>query len=196
MHRLNRPVLRPWFFFVLFLLAASVACAEPYNYSAAGLVFPDTIAGMKKGKVTAFENPDLGVGIGYNTPGASMTIFIYTLGLKSVPADVSSPVFRVQFDQALGDIFQAGKMGVIDNVKRLPGSDVVTMPGKPGRRALSALFTFRIKDREMNSKLYLTQCKNNWVKLRYSYDEGMKEKGEELFNTFLVELSAILERCG
>ncbi len=52
-----------------------------------------------------------------------------------------------------------------------------------------------MQGRDMSSKLYLTQYTNNWVKLRYSYEEGMKNKGEEIFQKFLAELSAILEKA-
>jgi V8-like Glu-specific endopeptidase len=157
-------------------------------------ILPDNMAGMKKGKVTVFDRPELGTGIGYNVPGASMTIFVYNLGMKEIPADTSSAVFKGQFDQAVGDIYQAGKMGVMENVKRMPGSEMTIMPGKSGRKALTASFTFRMQGRDMNSKLYLTQYKNNWVKLRYSYDAAMQNKGEEMFQSFLAELSAILDK--
>ncbi len=126
---LKRFVLCIWVISLVFLLAASMAAAETYRHPATGLVFPDTIAGMNKGKVTVFEQPELGVGIGYNLPGVSMTIFIYNLGFKAVPADVSSPVFKAQFDQAVGDIYQAGKMGVIENITRLPGNETCDNAG-------------------------------------------------------------------
>ena len=192
----KRFVLCIWVISLVFFLAPSLGAAETYRHPATGLVFPDTIAGMNKGKVTIFEQPELGVGIGYNLPGVSMTIFIYNLGVKAIPADVSSPVFKAQFDQAVGDIYQAGKMGVIENITRLPGNELVTMPGTSGRKALASSFTFRMQGRDMSSMLYLTQYTNNWVKLRYSYEEGMKNKGEEIFQKFLAELSAILEKGG
>lgn len=194
MQRVGRSFFYLSVFSLLFFLAASIAAAEPYKNPATGLVFPETMAGMAKSKVTVFDSPELGVGVGYNAPGASMMVFIYNLGMKEIPADVSSPVFKGHLDQAIGDIYQAEKMGAIQNVRRLPGSDVTTMPGKPGRKALIAAFTFRMQGKDMNSKLYLTQYKNNWVKLRYSYDAAMGDKGEEVFQKFLAELSAILDK--
>ncbi len=194
MQRFGRSVFCLSFFSLVFFLAASITAAETYKNPATGLVFPDAMAGMSKSKVTVFDSPELGVGVAYNAPGASMMVFIYNLGMKEIPTDVSSPVFKEHLDRAIGDIYQAEKMGAIQNVKRLPGGEVTTMPGKPGRKALVALFTFRMQGRDMNSKLYLTQYKNNWVKLRYSYDAEMGNKGEEMFQTFLAELSAILDK--
>lgn len=194
MHRLSRFAVCVGLFSLFLLLAASMTGAEPYKNPATGLVFPDTMAGMAKGRVTVFDKPELGAGVGYNAPGAAMTVFIYNLGMKEIPADTSSPVFKGQFDQAAGDIVQAGKTGVIENVKRLPGPEAVKMPGKTGRKALSASFTFSMQGRDMSSKLYLTQYRNNWIKLRYSCEAGMQNKGEELFQGFLKELSAMLEK--
>lgn len=194
MRRLGRSVFYFSMFSLVFLLAASIVAAEPYKNPATGLVFPDTMAGMTKSKVTVFDAPELGVGVGYNMPGASMTVFIYNPGMKEISADVSSPAFKGQFDQAVRDIFQAGKMDVMQNIKELPGNGVTTMPGRSGRKALSASFSFRMQGKDMNSKLYLSQYKNNWVKLRYSYDAAMGNKGEEIFQNFLTDLSAILDK--
>lgn len=195
MQRFYRSALYLSIIILFFLVAALPAAAEPYKNPATGLVFPDAMAGMAKGKVTVFDAAELGVGIGYNLPGASITVFLYNLGMKEIPADVTSPDFKRQFEQAVGDIFQAGKMGVLQNISRLPGNEIVTVPGGSGRKALSASFTFRMQERDVNSKLYLTQYRNNWVKLRFTYDAAMQNTGEEIFQRFLSELSAVLEKA-
>ncbi len=194
MHRFRQGTFFVSMILLILFASISLASAEAYRNPATGLVFPDSMAGLKKMRVTVYENQALGVGIGYGLPGTTMSVFIYDLGVKSIPADVNSPVFKGQFDQAIGDIFQAEKMGVIQNLKRISSDPAAVMPGPSGRKALSASFTFLLQGGEMNSKLFLTQYKNNWVKLRYSYDRNTQNKGEEIFNQFLKELADIMEK--
>ena len=195
MHRFRQCTFFVIMIALVLFASLSSASAETYRNPATGLLFPDSMAGMKKVKVTVFESPQLGVGIGYNLPGVSMTVFIYDLGMKSIPADINSPLFKGQFDQAIADIFQAERMGVLENVKRLPGDPATMMPGPSGRKALSASFTFGLQGQEKNSKLFLTQYKNNWVKLRYTYDRNVQNRGEEIFNQFLKELADTMEKA-
>lgn len=182
---------------VILLTAASSAFAEPYQHPATSLVFPDRLAGLDKVRVTDYEKdyPGLGLSVGYNAPGRTLTIYLYNMGMNSVPDDVTSPVLRQQFEQAANDIARVAEMGEYQNLRRLNEDEIVSISSNTGRKALSASFSFFQKNagKDRLSKLYLMGYKNHFLKIPYTYDKDMQSEGEETFRKFLNELAKMLD---
>ena len=100
-------------FGLLFLLLACItlsaeAQTNSYRHPATGLVFPETLVEMPMVSLTDHEkdNPGLGVSIGYNAPGITVTVYLYTLGLRSISGDPASPILKEHFNQVIQDIYK------------------------------------------------------------------------------------------
>ncbi len=118
------------------------ALAQPYRHPATDLVFPEQLAGLERGDVTDYEtkSPGLGVSVGYNVPGITVTIYLYTMGMKAVPDDLTSQPLKRHFAGVVSDVFRAGESGAYANVKKTAEAVRVKllraldeMTGKPSR---------------------------------------------------------------
>ena len=112
-------------FGLLFLLLACItlsaeAQTNSYRHPATGLVFPETLVEMPMVSLTDHEknNPGLGVSIGYNAPGITATVYLYTLGLRSISGDLASPILKEHFNQVIQDIYKVEKLGYYKFVKK------------------------------------------------------------------------------
>jgi hypothetical protein len=177
------------------LSVVDVSRTEPYQHPETGIIFPDQLAGMDKGKITNYEkeHPGLGVSIGYYAPGITFTIYLYDMGMKTVPSDLESPVFRKHFEQVAGDVIRAGESGLYSNVVKLSEETIFLRPSQEGRRALSASFTFTLNGRDRISYLYLMAHKNYFLKVRFTYEKSIQTAAESTLKQFLQDLSDMIE---
>lgn len=93
----------------LFVAAANPVVAQRSDRQTIryhGMEFPPEFAEGQRFSTRDYEasNPGLGFSAGYRHRNAVSTLYIYDLGLKSVPDDISSPVVSRQFAQARSDI--------------------------------------------------------------------------------------------
>jgi hypothetical protein len=178
------------------LLFASGASAAPYQHPATGLVFPDRLASMQKDKVTDYEkdNPGLGVGIGYNSPGITLTIYVYNYGIKSLPGSPDDPAIRQHFAQVVGDVMTMGLRGRYIDLVKSQETEVVLGSSPTGPKALSASFSYVQNNVERLSKLYLTSYKNHFVKVRYTYNKGVHVRAENTLRQLLEELAVMFQK--
>jgi hypothetical protein len=173
---------------------AGAARAETFRDGATGLLFTDRLAGLSMVGVTDYEKerPGLGVGVGYNGPGITLTIYLYTLGMKSIPESPDSEVFRKHFDQCMGDIITAGQRGLYADVKKLSEDRFSLGSGQAERTGLCGAFSFMQQGTARLSKVYLFVYKNNFLKIRYSYNRDVETRGEATLDRVMKELGAML----
>ena len=128
-----------WFLlFILFLCARPDLLANPYRHAGTGLVFPEKLATLEKGEVTDYEreHPGLGVSIGYNAPGITVTVCLYTMGLKTVPNDIKSGVMKIHFEQVMGDVKRIEEYGIYARVKKTSEGEITIGDSKKVIKAL------------------------------------------------------------
>jgi hypothetical protein len=129
---------------IILLLACITLSAEAqtnsYRHLATGLVFPETLAEMPMVSLTDHEkdNPGLGVSIGYNAPGITVTLYLYTLGLRSISGDPASPILKEHFNQVIQDIYKVEELGYYKNVKKLSQGAAFLKQDNRGPKALFA----------------------------------------------------------
>jgi hypothetical protein len=169
--------------------------AVAYQHPATGMVFTDQLAGMTKVQVTDFEKkqPGLGTSIGYNGVGVTATIYIYTAGLKSVPATLDAPLVRSHFNQVVGDVIKAGEMGYYDDVKVISENVVFLRPDQAGAKALRASFSYAQNSVDRLSNLYLLAYKNHFLKIRFTYNKSEQSQAENTLKLLLEEISKSME---
>ncbi len=184
------------FFTVLFLLFLPFqAFAEPYRHEATGLVFPDRLAGMEKWRVTDFEKeqPGLGVSIGYTGPGITLTLYVYNLGLKSIPSDPKDKILTDQFAAGVQDIYRAGEAGAYTNLTRLYEKEISLTPAENSPKALLAEFSLLKRAKEGRSILILMGYKDHFVKIRYTYDKTLERMAGMVLQKLLEDLAAMMQ---
>lgn len=188
-------------FGLLFLLLACItlsaeAQTNSYRHLATGLVFPETLAEMPMVSLTDHEkdNPGLGVSIGYNAPGITVTLYLYTLGLRSISGDPASPILKEHFNQVIQDIYKVEELGYYNNVKKLSQGAAFLKQDNRGPKALFASLSYVQSGTDRLSKLYLLGHKNHFVKIRFTYDKAGQKHSEETLKQFLNEIGAMIQR--
>jgi hypothetical protein len=180
---------------MIFFVGAGASYPEPYSHPGTGMVFPDHLAGIDKGRITDHEkeHPGLGISIGYNGPRITATIYLYTMGMASVPENIDSPAFVAHFGQTAEDVFQAGRQGLWNNVKKTSEDILFIGPPETDRKALCDAFSYSRNNDDLLSKLCLFSYRNHFVKIRFTYGKDIKIKAEETFGKFVETLANEME---
>lgn len=179
------------------LIFIKAGFAEPYLHAPTGIVFPDQIATLKKQdsfKDFEKDRPGLGVSVGYNGPGITVTIYAYTMGLNEIPPDLDSNIFKAVYLHARREIEMAGELGSYSNVKQLRDDQTAWDSQENGVRSLHASYSLTQNGVDRLSHLYLTEHKNHFLKIRFTYDLDNQEKNERVQKDFLKTFSEILSK--
>lgn len=186
----------PVFALVLGLLAALPAAnAAPYEHAATGIIFPDRLGTLPKhSQISDYEatTPGLGISVAYNGPGITVTIYLYTLGLDTVPADLDSPLLNKHFKDSARDVQRAGELGYYEKVRSLPEGRSTWSSRPDATRSLHARFSYTQRGVERLSHLHLLGFKNHFLKIRYTHDEAVTPNAEAVLTKLLEELDTIL----
>lgn len=110
-----------------------------------------------------------------------------------MPENIDSPVFIAHFKQTVNDVFQAGRQGLWNDVKKTSEDILFTRPSQAGRKALCASFSYTSNNVDLLSKLCLFTYKNHFVKIRFTYRKDIKIKAEETFGRLLEALTDGME---
>lgn len=156
------------------------AFAADYRHPATGLVFPETLAGMARISVHDYEpdTPGLGISVGYQAPGTAATIYLYTMGREAIPDGTDAPEVQEHFRQVIGDIVAHGQASGHERLRKT--AERVAAYGRPGaqRMALAADFRYSLQGETRRSKVDLLGWQNHFLKVRYTYDAGVREEAE------------------
>jgi hypothetical protein len=162
------------------LLAAAVALAqEPTKIY--GLPIPERVGGLIHGQPVDYEtkSPGLGYSLRFSgPPGWIVDVYIYDLGLKTIPDDLESGIVKSQLATAKGDIVELGRRGTYADVTELDGFAIAD-GGKTG--FLCSTFSYlrgERKEMDVTSYLCLTSWSNKFVKMRMTAAKGLLSRTE------------------
>jgi hypothetical protein len=181
------------------LLVAQGAWAEPFRHESTGIVFPDHIATLEKAaRVRNYEaeSPGLGISVGYDGPGITATVYIYTLGMEAIPDDLESAIMKDHFQQVAADIERAGEMGLYSGVKKLSEGKTAWEATASSVKSLHASYRYAQRGDECRSHLDLLGFRHHFLKIRYTYDREVGPAAETIRANFLSEFSRILGGIG
>jgi hypothetical protein len=171
MHRVSAGILTV----IAVLVSAATVSAQEKLKSVYGLSIPDRVGSLVYARTVDFESktPGLGYALRFGgQPGWLVDVYLYDLGLKTIPADAESEVIRSQLAQARGDVFELGKRGTYADVAD-KGDFTVPASGKP--RFICSSFGYRRGERvdiEVESYLCLSSWKDKFVKVRMTAPKG------------------------
>ena len=168
--------------------------AGPYFHEGTGILLPEQIAGMPiiDERFVDYEkdSPGLGISVLYQSDSAIATVYLYTMGLKSIPNDLQSPVLRSQFEQAAGDIMRFRK-----GANKILEDNYAWGDFKEDAKSLHGYFSFIADGVDYRSHLHLMGFSNHFLKVRFTYAAEAQETGEELHNKFMRELRVVLDEA-
>ena len=171
MHRVSAGILTV----IAVLVSAATVSAQEKLKSVYGLSIPDRVGSLVYARTVDFESktPGLGYALRFGgQPGWLVDVYLYDLGLKTIPADAESEVIRSQLAQARGDVFELGKRGTYADVTD-KGDFTVPASGKP--RFICSSFGYRRGERvdiDVESYLCLSSWKDKFVKVRMTAPKG------------------------
>lgn len=146
-----------------------------------GLTIPDQVGGLVHGQPVDYEskNPGLGYSLRFSgRPGWIVDVYLYDLGLKSIPDDAGSDVVRKQLAMAKGDVFELGRRGLYADV-----TDQGDFNLADGGQVSSVCTAFSYlrgerKDINVDSFLCVKPWNNKFVKIRMTAPKGMMSKDD------------------
>jgi hypothetical protein len=171
---------------------SAAAVAQERSKTVFGLSIPERVGSLTYRQSVDFESktPGLGYALRFSGPsGWLVDVYLYDLGLKTIPADVDSGVVRDQLRQARGDVYELGKRGTYANLADT-GDFKIPESGTPRFNCLS--FSYQRGDRvdvAADSFLCLTSWRDKFVKLRMTGPKGTIARSDvTAFATAWMEL--------
>lgn len=161
------------------------------HVSAAAPEFPKEIAGLTLEKVTDFEKSDPGGGTGwsYRSPSAKADIYLYTLGIPSVPSDLDAPLLSEHMLSLIESLYIVEQRGYYSQVQTVLKGEKTAIGQIP---VWHAELTYTEEGIPRVSHIYLGAIKGEFFKIRYTYLASGKENEEKRLNEFLQGLGKVL----
>ena len=164
------------------IFANTETVLNKYIHPVTGIVFEDRIGELKKIDVDVYDDPRLGIAARYSAIGIASTIYVYTLGVESISSEPFSYEILDQFYQTENDVMNIHKDANISI------SEVVEL-GDKNKLVLHEKFEFIEDNIKKYSHLYIWGYKNNFVKIRFSYDSHVELEAEEELKKQLLYMS-------
>jgi hypothetical protein len=163
---------------------------KTYLHFPSGIEFPEKLANLERGDIANYEltQPGLGISVGYNMPNINATIYLYNLGFQTIPVGARSGLIVQHLKETIEDIYEAYRRGIYDAVVKL--FEERTNIGSPCRilEVLSACLLISQYGEKRISYLYLGGYSNQFLKIRFTYNEKSATQGKETLRLFLIEL--------
>jgi hypothetical protein len=156
-------------------LTAVTALAQERSKTIFGLSIPDRVGSLTYRQSVDFESktPGLGYALRFSGPtGWLVDVYLYDLGMKTIPADAHSSVIRDQLAQARGDVYELARRGTYANVTE---TGEFAVPDSSKARFVCTGFSYQRGDRvdvAVDSFLCLTSWHDKFVKLRMTGPKG------------------------
>ena len=130
------------------------------------VAFP-IVEGWERGDIYAYPTAELGYSIAYQAKdGASVTVYVYNGGNKTISNDINDKIVSGQMVQAKNDIKKVGELGYYQNVEEIK-SETITLGGSAGKiKSHYVLFNYKIREQPVISEICLFSYKNNFIKIR------------------------------
>lgn len=162
--------------------------------------FPGMLVGLPRIEIVDYEakgHAGLGYSVSYGSrESLIVTLYIYDMGQSDIPDGPSSPQVQEQLRRAVGDIFQAERMGLYQNVQKAREATVTLGSGAPGQglAASGVVFHLEVQGETKTSHVYTSGHRGAFVKLRctYAHEAQSEPQSEDLLRRFLLALGPVL----
>jgi hypothetical protein len=186
--------LLPWLLACFTALAPAIGAQEPVAATILTLEPTPLQLPRRIGPLVAdaephrFEDPSLGVGYQYRAAGLMLSLYVYDLGVRDIGDGPETAEACLQFEQAKGDVMQAGYADARIVAERL----VKLLPGEDSPQVREAIFEFAVHGRSTSSYLWVTGVAGRFLKLRFSADAQLRDEMPEARRAILTALGEAL----
>jgi len=152
---------------------------------------PDVLGGFKKTKVIDNEpkDPGLGTTVHYHCPGIKATVYIYNMGINTIPDGIESNVVRKAFETAKANIQEVARQGYYKLSSKLRTSITILDPAENPISALTASFSYQDQRENLTSFLYVFGRKNHIIKIRFSGEAENEAALNSIREGFLKDIA-------
>jgi len=176
----------------ILLLAAGIAPvrAMPCQEAKTGLLFPESIGTLNFKDAVVFEKtaPGAGTGFYYVSTAGSAVFNVYNANLPVIPIDASSPLWIQQLQNCAKTLMAEQAAGRSHDVKVLQPREMLSISGQP---FLHASMGFEKQDGPQVVHFFLTACKNNFVRIQYTYPRSAAAEEEQNLQSLHAALAAL-----
>jgi hypothetical protein len=167
--------------FWILLLPALAWGQGLYEHSESGFRFPARLGAFDRTSVHRFDEPKLGVQIGYVARGlGKLDLYVFNYGFAEVSTGIKSDLVRSAYAGADRDVQSLAKSGQYLDLERiLPLGAVMRIEGD-GLGFHVASYKFRPNRANADtllSWLLVTGLRNQFVKIRYSHLASEAQRG-------------------
>lgn len=182
-------------------LRAAEAQSLPYREPSTGIVLPRVLGSMQGGSVSTYDRPEMGISVRYSAPGfLKADVYVYDGGMENLGTGIGSADIRPHFKELQDVLSIFEKQGKYKGVKKLGEQETSLVAGGKKIPALLARYEYSETPREgvdyagkRVSCILLTAYKDNFLKLRFTFPEKDKKKGDELLKKLQADLGALLK---
>ena len=144
----------------------------------------------------------MGISVRYSLPGFfKADVYVYNGGLKNLGTGIAAEAVRPHFKEVQDAIRIMEKRGSYKGVKRLRRRKRALIAGAKKVAALMACYEYSEVPGRQNveyegkriSYILVTAYKDNFLKLRFTFPEKDKAKGEELLKKLQADLGGLLK---
>jgi hypothetical protein len=146
----------------------AVASAQAAPTEVLGVPIPDHVQGLPHLPPEDFESrsPGMGYGIRFLRPDWAIDIYIYDLGIKSIPDDPTSPEVQKALDEAKGEITELEQRGNYSGVTVKTEFTVRDSVGQARFVCVEYNYYHKGRATELDSYLCLAGVKNEFFNIR------------------------------
>jgi hypothetical protein len=129
--------------------------------------------------VEEYDDVRYGVAVKYSAIGVAATLFVYNAGLKAIPSGVESPIHKDALDMAVNDIKAVSRQGQYQDVVFRQTEIADLAVSGTVHRARHVYLSYTSDGNSWHSHIFVLGYRNQLIKLRFSYVDGLKTTGEE-----------------
>ena len=160
-------------------------------FAAAMPDFPKEAAGLTLEKITDFEKSDPGSGIAwsYRSSSTKADVYIYDLGLPSIPSDLDASRVSEHMTTLVQSIYEVERRGYYSQVETVLRGQKTAIGSIP---VWHAELTYIEDGIPRVSHIYLGVWKGDFFKIRYTYYADEKAAEAERLPKFLAAMGNTL----
>jgi hypothetical protein len=177
--------------------------SEPYREAQSEIVFPVSMAGLKRNQVEKFKEAAWGVAIRYHgEPHIKVDVIIYDGGTQEIGSGTKSETVQTHFKGLAANLHEMERRGIYKGVKEISSGEEQFATPHGDISFLHDCHTFsqlqfgRPDDAYeglRRSHTYLAGYKDKFVKVRYTYPDEERKTCDKTLEKFMSELAGLMK---
>jgi hypothetical protein len=177
---------------LIFLFSSLSWAQNVYEHPPSHLLFPATLGNFQRMTVYPFEDPKLGVQVGYLAPGLGKADFyIFDYGFSDIAEGITSEQVRSAYGGADKDIHKFVESGLYRDFEQLVPLGSVLKQVNPALQWYVSAYKFtpnRENSEPLISWLLVTGYRHHFLKIRFSHTATQPREGRQAVDQLIEAL--------